>query len=79
MTLADFVYLDYANDFTYPCWNDLIKSLNIVHGETFPRTSNVGKKFVLCFDVSSDCFVVPSLCEAKHFRTRLSPETVLAA
>ena len=44
----------HPNDFTYPCWNGLIKSLNIVDGDTFPHTSNFGNKFVLGVDVSSD-------------------------
>ena len=55
----------HPNNFTYSCWNGLIKCLNIVHWETCPHTANFGYRFVWGV-------VVPSLCKAKHFHTHKS-------
>jgi hypothetical protein len=61
----------HPNDFTYPCWNGLIQSLNIVYGETFPHTSNFGNKFILGVDV------FPAIgCSALFMRSQTFSHTI---
>ena len=53
-------------------WFNTVPEYSLQGDITFPHTSNSGNKFVLGVAVSSDgLYVVPSLCEAKHFHTHL--------